>query len=349
VAVEDINRDGILQLAELTLNPDVIVLATPEIAGPALRGGRPGGGRRLAAALSTADGLLLTIANALSHDVYYQMINPQRLHHPPPGDLQDGAAGGGGGGGLGGLPAARHHPVHGGLGLFHRRRLLLPGAGAGHLLARVVRACFPCACRWRFGGGPHRVPKSSSIPSESDRAAVNGSFPTRSVVMLQAAQSATGQESDESGFAQELLTFTLGAEEYAIDILKVQEIRGYDAVTTIANAPGFIKGVINLRGTIVPIVDLRIKFAVGVAEYTPFTVVIILNIGGRVVGMVVDAVSDVIALKPDQIRPAPDFASSVDTAYIMGLGALGERMLIVVDIERLMLSSEMALVDEASH
>ena len=167
--------------------------------------------------------------------------------------------------------------------------------------------------------------------------------------MLQAAQSATAQEHDESGFAHELLTFTLGVEEYATDILKVQEIRGYDAVTTIANAPNFIKGVINLRGTIVPIVDLRIKFAVGDAEYTPFTVVIILNIGGRVVGMVVDAVSDVIALRPEQIRPAPDFASSVDTAYIMGLGALGERMLIVVDIERLMLSSEMALVDEATH
>ena len=166
--------------------------------------------------------------------------------------------------------------------------------------------------------------------------------------MLQATQTAAALESEGSGFAQELLTFTLGAEEYAIDILKVQEIRGYDAVTSIANAPAFIKGVINLRGTIVPIVDLRIKFAVGVVEYTPFTVVIILNIGGRVVGMVVDAVSDVIALQPEQIRPAPDFASSVDAAYIMGLGALGERMLIVVDIERLMLSSEMALVDEVA-
>ena len=153
---------------------------------------------------------------------------------------------------------------------------------------------------------------------------------------------------DEDQVASEFLTFTLGQEEYAIDILKVQEIRGYDMVTRIANAPEFIKGVINLRGLIVPIVDLRIKFAVGVVEYTPFTVVIILNIGGRVVGMVVYAVSDVIALQPDQIRPAPDFAAAVGTAYIMGLGALGERMLIVVDIERLMLSSEMALVDEVA-
>ena len=153
---------------------------------------------------------------------------------------------------------------------------------------------------------------------------------------------------DESGFAQEYLTFTLGPEEYAIDILKVQEIRGYENPTTIANAPAFLKGVINLRGTIVPIVDMRIKFNVGKADYTPFTVVIILNIAGRVVGIVVDSVSDVTMLRADQIRPAPEFAATVDTKYINGLGTLGERMLIVVDIEKLMISSEMALVDEAS-
>ncbi len=145
--------------------------------------------------------------------------------------------------------------------------------------------------------------------------------------------------------AQEYLTFILGPEEYAIDILKVQEIRGYDAVTTIANAPAFIKGVINLRGTIVPIVDLRIKFNVGAAEYTPFTVVIILNVGSRVVGVVVDSVSDVTLLRPDQISAPPEFAATMDTKYIVGLGTLDERMLIVIDIEKLMLSSEMALVD----
>ena len=158
---------------------------------------------------------------------------------------------------------------------------------------------------------------------------------------------ANENSNDEGGFAQEYLTFTLGPEEYAIDILKVQEIRGYENPTTIANAPAFLKGVINLRGTIVPIVDMRIKFNVGKADYTPFTVVIILNIGGRVVGMVVDSVSDVTMLRQDQIRPAPEFASTVDTKYINGLGTLGERMLIVVDIARLMLSTEMALVDEA--
>jgi purine-binding chemotaxis protein CheW len=155
-------------------------------------------------------------------------------------------------------------------------------------------------------------------------------------------------DDDAAGYTQEYLTFTLGDEEYAIDILKVQEIRGYESPTSIANAPPFIKGVINLRGTIVPIVDLRIKFHVGKAEYTPFTVVIILNVKSRVVGIVVDSVSDVTLLSQGQIRPAPEFAATVDTKYIVGLGTLAERMLIVVDIERLMLSGEMALVDEAA-
>ena len=147
------------------------------------------------------------------------------------------------------------------------------------------------------------------------------------------------------GVGREYLTFTLGAEGYGIDILKVQEIRGYEAVTKIANAPEFIKGVVNLRGTIVPIVDMRIKFNLGAAEYNQFTVVIVLNLSGRVVGMVVDSVSDVIALTPQQIRPAPDFSSAFDTQYITGLGTVDQRMLILVDIEKLMSGSDMALVD----
>ena len=146
----------------------------------------------------------------------------------------------------------------------------------------------------------------------------------------------------------EYLTFTLGAEEYGVEILKVQEIRGYEAVTKIANAPDFIKGVSNLRGTIVPIVDMRIKFNLGEAEYNQFTVVIILNVAGRIVGMVVDSVSDVIELKPEQIRPAPDFSSSFDTKYITGLGTVDERMLILMDIERLMSASDMALMEQAT-
>ncbi len=144
---------------------------------------------------------------------------------------------------------------------------------------------------------------------------------------------------------EEFLTFTLGKEEYGIEILKVQEIRSYEQVTTIANAPEFIKGVVNLRGIIVPIVDMRIKFNLGDADYTEFTVVIILNVAGRVVGMVVDGVSDVISLGPEQIRPAPDFSSSFDTEYITGLGTIDSRMLILVDIEKLVTGSDMALMD----
>ena len=143
----------------------------------------------------------------------------------------------------------------------------------------------------------------------------------------------------------ETLVFALGQEEYGIDILKVQEIRGYDAVTTIANSPPFLKGVINLRGTIVPIVDMRIKFNLGNVEYNQFTVVIILNIAKRVVGMVVDAVSDVITLLPEQIKPAPEFGSALKTEYINGLGTIDSRMIIMVDIEKLMTSQEMELVD----
>ncbi|GBG14681.1 purine-binding chemotaxis protein CheW [Novimethylophilus kurashikiensis] len=143
----------------------------------------------------------------------------------------------------------------------------------------------------------------------------------------------------------EYLTFTLGSEEYGIEILKVQEIRGYDAVTRIANTPDFIKGVINLRGTIVPIVDLRVKFNLGTVEYNEFTVVIILNLGGRTVGIVVDGVSDVITLLTSQVRGVPDLVASIDTQYLTGLGTVEGRMLILVDIERLMSSQEMALID----
>ncbi|AXW87595.1 MULTISPECIES: chemotaxis protein CheW [Lonsdalea] len=144
---------------------------------------------------------------------------------------------------------------------------------------------------------------------------------------------------------QEFLIFTLGDEEYGVDILKVQEIRGYDQVTRIANTPSFIKGVTNLRGVIVPIVDLRIKFAQQEVDYDDNTVVIVLNLGQRVVGIVVDGVSDVLSLTADQIRPAPEFAVTLSTEYLTGLGSLGERMLILVDIEKLLSSEEMALVD----
>jgi len=150
----------------------------------------------------------------------------------------------------------------------------------------------------------------------------------------------------------EFLTFKLGGEEYGIDILKVQEIRGYEAVTRIANAPAFIKGVVNLRGVIVPIVDLRVKFELGEARYDAFTVVIILNVAGRVVGAVVDSVSDVLELDNKQIKAAPEFNSLLDAGYITGLGTVesgeGERLLILVDIERLMSSPDMGLLERAA-
>lgn len=144
----------------------------------------------------------------------------------------------------------------------------------------------------------------------------------------------------------EFLTFRLGSEEYGMDILKVQEIRGYDSITQIANAPEFIKGVVNLRGIIVPIIDMRIKFELGKAEYDQFTVVIILNVSGRVMGIVVDGVSDVISLDMDQMRATPEFGSVIDTEYIMGLGTVEERMLILIDIEKLMGSTDMGLIDQ---
>lgn len=146
----------------------------------------------------------------------------------------------------------------------------------------------------------------------------------------------------------EYLTFTLGTEDYGVDILKVQEIRGYDTVTRLPDSPEFIKGVINLRGVIVPVVDLRIKFKLGDVRYDSFTVMIILNVGGRIIGMVVDGVSDVIRLAPGQVRPAPELGAAVDTKFLAGVGTMEERMILLLDIDRMLNSREMALVEQAA-
>jgi purine-binding chemotaxis protein CheW len=155
----------------------------------------------------------------------------------------------------------------------------------------------------------------------------------------------------------EYLTFRLGGEEYGIDILRVQEIRSYEAPTRIANAPPFIKGVVNLRGVIVPIVDLRLKLGCDTAEYNDFTVVIVLNVRGRVVGAVVDSVSDVLELGTEHIKPAPELSSGIDSGFITGIGSIKssqgkesqeratERMLILMDIEGLMSAADMGLMD----
>lgn len=148
--------------------------------------------------------------------------------------------------------------------------------------------------------------------------------------------------------SREFLVFTLGNEEYAIDILKVQEIRGYENVTRIANAPDFIKGVTNLRGIIVPIIDLRIKFHLDKVEYGGQTVVIVVNVADRVMGIVVDGVSDVMTLTSEQIKPAPEFGVTLSSDYLSGLGSLEDRMLVLVDIDKLLTSEEMALVEQAS-
>jgi purine-binding chemotaxis protein CheW len=147
---------------------------------------------------------------------------------------------------------------------------------------------------------------------------------------------------------REFLAFKLGAEEYGIDILRVQEIRSYEEPTRIANAPPFMKGVVNLRGVIVPIIDMRMKFNLEQANYDDFTVVIVLNIGSRVVGMVVDAVSDVITLQPAQLRQVPEFNSAIASDHILAIGAVENRMLILVDIEKLMTSAEMGLIDAST-
>jgi purine-binding chemotaxis protein CheW len=140
--------------------------------------------------------------------------------------------------------------------------------------------------------------------------------------------------------AGEYLSFTLGDEHYGVDILKVQEIRGYDSVTRVPDAPEYIKGVINLRGTIVPVIDLRLKLRLKDARYDAFTVMIVLNVEDRVVGIVVDSVSDVIPLGPEQIRPKPEFGAAVDTRFISGIGTVDDRMLILLDIETLLDSAD---------
>jgi purine-binding chemotaxis protein CheW len=144
--------------------------------------------------------------------------------------------------------------------------------------------------------------------------------------------------------SNEFLTFALGSEEYGVDILKVKEIRGYDAVTRLPDAPDYIKGVINLRGTIVPVVDMRLKFRLERADYTALTVMIVLNVADRVVGMVVDSVSDVVRLSDDQVRAVPEIGATIDRQFLTGIGTLDERMLILLDIECLMGSTEMGLV-----
>ena len=151
-------------------------------------------------------------------------------------------------------------------------------------------------------------------------------------------------EGDNAAGKEQYLSFQLGTEEYGIDILRVQEIRAYEKATRMPNTPAYIKGVINLRGVIVPVIDLRMKFGLESAEYNEMTVVVVLNLAQRTVGIVVDSVSDVLALAAGDIRPAPEFTARLDNAFVRGLATIDQRMLIIADIERLMTGAEMALV-----
>lgn len=153
------------------------------------------------------------------------------------------------------------------------------------------------------------------------------------------------EENQRAHGNMEILAFTLGKEEYALEIGKVQELRGYDMVTAIANAPVFVKGVINLRGVIVPIIDMRLKFDLDQPTYDEFTVVIILNINSRTIGMVVDSVSDVVTLSLEEIKPAPKMGTVVDTEYLVGIAPVDNRMLIVVDIAKLLSSDDIGLIE----
>jgi purine-binding chemotaxis protein CheW len=178
---------------------------------------------------------------------------------------------------------------------------------------------------------------------------------TQEATRIASQQAAVRAAADPAGARApvcELLSFHLGAEEYGIDILKVQEIRSYEPPTRIASSPRFVKGVVNLRGVIVPIVDLRLKFALEAAEYGDLTVVIVLNLMGRIIGVVVDSVSDVVQLGAEQIKAAPAIGGSVDAECITGIASIHgddrERLLILLDIERLMSSADMGLADTPS-
>jgi len=156
----------------------------------------------------------------------------------------------------------------------------------------------------------------------------------------------TGSEARDS---RQFLTFRLGGEEYGVGILTVREIRGWSPVTAIPHAPAWLLGVINLRGVLVPIIDLRVKFKLERADFNEFTVVIILNVGERVVGIVVDAVSDVITLASADIKSAPHLGNQADTSHILGFGTLDQRMRILMDVERLLASADLRAADTANN
>jgi purine-binding chemotaxis protein CheW len=158
----------------------------------------------------------------------------------------------------------------------------------------------------------------------------------------------TAEASGSTAATSQFLTFLLAAEQYGVEILKVQEIRGYSAVTPIPNTPSYIKGVINLRGTVVPVVDLRAKFAMETVDYNKFTVIIVVTLGAKIIGLVVDAVSDVLDVPAAEMRMAPDLGTRVDTRFIRGMATIGDRMTVLLDIDRLLSEDEVVALGSLS-
>lgn len=150
------------------------------------------------------------------------------------------------------------------------------------------------------------------------------------------------------GTGGQFVTFTLENEEYGVEILKVQEIIGYLGTTKVPNVPSFVKGVINLRGSVVPIIDLRLKFNMAEKEYDKFTVIVILEVKGRVIGALVDAVSDVVSLSEDEIQPTPDFSSGIKVDFINGMGKKNGKLIILLDIDKVLSDGELELLDDAA-
>jgi purine-binding chemotaxis protein CheW len=138
------------------------------------------------------------------------------------------------------------------------------------------------------------------------------------------------------------LTFLLGGEEYGIEILKVQEIRGYSPITPLPNTPGYVKGIMNLRGTIIPVVDLRSRLSMRAMEPGPFTVIIVVKVGTKVKGMIVDAVSDVVSIPATEIQAPPDFGSQPEARFVKGLAGAGEKLLVLLDLDQALVGDDAA-------
>jgi purine-binding chemotaxis protein CheW len=149
----------------------------------------------------------------------------------------------------------------------------------------------------------------------------------------------------EKTLTNQFVTFQLGTETYGISILKLNEIIAYQSCTTIPNVPSFIKGVLNLRGIVVPVIDLRERFGMELKDYDQFTVIMILDVSGRIMGLVVDAVSDVLTLNNEDIKPRPHFSTGISTEFISGMGIKDKKFIILLDVDKMLSDDELNMVD----